>query len=183
MLFRSAITLIDQRTQALIHDGLFNLGDAGMINSSLIEIGQDGEPRFSSTLDKRAAEGWIRPNAQFQDGKPVTADDLKGTLQAYAAASSKGLISSRAYAGLFKGIELGKTDPVHNFTVSFARPQQDSKVPLSVRVLPRHAFENPDNPADWPTDAFFSRQVVGTGPFRTLSKGLGASMTQLTLAR
>lgn len=179
----NAVTIIDQRTQALIHDGLFNLGDAGSIESSLVEIDANGDSRYSSSPDRRAAEGWIKPNALFHDDQPVTVADLKATLLAFGSASAKGRIATRAYAGMFKTIsEVGK-DPLHAFVVAFSRPQAETKVPLAVRLLPRHAFENPDDPASWHQDAAYSRRPIGSGPFKVLGNGLAASKTQLTLAQ
>jgi peptide/nickel transport system substrate-binding protein len=113
----------------------------------------------------------LRKGARWHDGRPVTADDVVFSFEAYAdtalaAMSGPALEGIRATARDSATVE-----------VRFPRPgtEQLYDATAHVRVLPRHVWGEVPR-GEWAADTSLAR-LVGSGPYRVQSWQRGQSLT------
>jgi peptide/nickel transport system substrate-binding protein len=150
------------------------------------------EPRLLSRLpslqdgtivmlpDGRMQTTWsLRPNAKWQDGTPLTADDLVFTLQVYRDSSVPFALTSTG-SSTQKNIEsieaVDATTAVATWKSAYYRPFD-----LGVRQfwpLPRHilgtAFEG--DKATFANLPYWTTDYISSGPFRLADYGLGENL-------
>src|SRR3989344_1523137 len=105
----------------------------------------------------------VRTNAKWHDGAPVTVDDIIFTFQT--------IIQNPAFRNpvlknSFDGVQVASPSPN---TVTFTLPKQNSFFisQMTTGIVPKHLLENVP-PADLDVSAF-SREPVGTGPYRLIA--------------
>ncbi|HEX6511194.1 MAG TPA: peptide ABC transporter substrate-binding protein, partial [Chloroflexota bacterium] len=115
---------------------------------------------WSVSPDGKQYTFYIRPAARWQDGQPVTADDVVYTVSTIQAPDFPG---NPDLAAAWQGVQVTKLD---NLTVQFTR--SEAFAPFldyaTVGVLPAHVLGQiaaKDLPA-----AAFNRQPLGSGPYR-----------------
>lgn len=152
----SSINPVTARTQA-------DRDLAALIFSGLVALGPDGTYRpdlaSSWTVDARATT-WtftIRPDARWQDGEPVTSDDVVFTVEVLQHPDYTGSL-----APSWRGVSVSAID---DRTVSFVleSPGAGFLQDATVGLLPAHLLR--DTPVDTLADSPFSLQPVGSGPF------------------
>jgi peptide/nickel transport system substrate-binding protein len=157
----------DRDLAALVFSGLVRLGANDAILPDLAD-------RWSSD---KAGTHWtfrIRPTAQWQDGDPVTADDVVFTIK---------LLRDPAYTGQFKGswneITVKKVD---SLTVQFTlkTPLGDFLQLARQPLLPSHLLKAV--PIQALTDSAFSSAPVGAGPYRLVFWDSEHALLQLASA-
>ncbi len=152
----SSINPLTARTQA-------DRDLAALVFSGLVALGPDGtyEPDLASewTVDPKG-KTWtftIRPDATWQDGEPVTSDDVVFTV---------GVLKSPGYSGPLAASWQGVTaTAVDDRTVTFelATPIGGFLQAVTVGLLPAHLLS--ETPVETLADDPFSLQPVGSGPF------------------
>lgn len=113
----------------------------------------------------------LRPGARWHDGRPVTADDVVFSFEAYADTALGAMAGSA-----LDGVRARAVDSA-TVEVRFARPgtEQLYDATWHVRILPRHVWG--DVPPDaWAADTSLAR-LVGSGPYRVASWQRGQSLT------
>jgi peptide/nickel transport system substrate-binding protein len=153
----SSITSLTARTQA-------DRDLSRLVFSGLVARGSDATyvPDLASswTVDP-GEETWtfkLRPSAQWQDGQPVTADDVLFTV---------GLLKDPAYrsalANSWREVTAAKLDE-HTVQFSLATPIAGFLEDALVGILPRHLLAR--TPVTDLADSPFANDPVGSGPFR-----------------
>jgi peptide/nickel transport system substrate-binding protein len=102
----------------------------------------------------------LRRDVRWQDGKPVTAEDVKFTYDLAKTPETASLVGS-AFLG-----EVDRGEVVDSFTIRFhfARPHAQALEDFWWAPLPKHLLQNV-TPAEL-KNAPYNRQPVGSGPFK-----------------
>lgn len=149
-----AITDADKNLVSLIYSGLVRVGADGKTENDLadsIDISPDG---LTYTIK-------LKSGAEFQDGAPLTADDVVFTIQKILDPSLKSPLF-----GDFAGVNVRKLD---DLTVAFTlkKPYAPFIDNLSVGILPKHVWSAVTD------DEFYFSQwnilPVGSGPYKVES--------------
>ena len=147
-----------------------DIGDQVFEQLAVLQPG--GAPIDPSAYRPALAERWerldsltwrfhLRPGARWHDGRPVTAEDVRFSFEAF----SDSLLHSAAEPYLAGKVEVVPEDSA-TFTVRFAErsPEQLFDATYHVRVIPKHVWEALPA-ASWAADTSTAR-LVGSGPFR-----------------
>ena len=121
-------------------------------------------PALAAGWERRDSLTWrfhLRPGARWQDGKPVTSEDVRFSFEAFSDTA----VGSAAAPLLAGGIEVVPEDSA-TFLIRFreASPEQLYDATYHVRVIPKHVWEGVPR-TSWAADTSMAR-VVGSGPFR-----------------
>lgn len=165
-LLASATDYPAQSMDALIFSGLVKEDPAGQPKPDLAESWQVSPDGKDYTF-------FLRPNARWQDGQPVTADDVVYTVAAIQAADFPG---NTDLAAAWQNVQVTKLD---NLTIRFSRAEPFAPFLdyASVGLLPAHLLSSVA-PADLPANAF-NRQPVGSGPYRLRQMDLRAATLEV----
>ena len=103
----------------------------------------------------------IRPGARWQDGRPVTAEDVRFSFEAF----SDSAIAAPAQPYLAHRLTVTPDDST-TVRIRFAEPSTEQLYDATyhVRVVPSHIW-SAKRPADWSSDTTVAH-LVGTGPYR-----------------
>ena len=163
----TARTAADQELVALIFSGLVRLGPDG-------ELLPDLASSWTTTPDGARYTFTLRPDAAWQDGRPVTAADVAFTFRTLQDPGYGG-----PQATSWREVTVTVIDPL---TVRFdlATPLGGFLQALTQPLLPAHLLADVA-PADL-GESPFSRAPVGSGPFRLVHlDGLGADLVPAAL--
>lgn len=111
--------------------------------------------KWEISKDKKVFTFKIRDNAKFSDGKPVTAEDVKFSLDSIRDDRYKSVIQKPFYEGLDR-VEIVDAHTVKFYTKDNRYKNFDMAAGLS--ILPKHVYGNPEDK--------FSRLVVGSGAYK-----------------
>lgn len=144
---------VDRDVDRLLYRGLVRFDDRAVPQADLAEswgISQDGTVYNFS----------IRPNAVWQDGKPVTSDDVAFTVDLLR---SESLPLPQDLREFWKQVEVKILD---DRTLQFVLPEAFAPFLdyLTFGILPKHLLEA--TPPDKIANASFNNQPVGCGPYR-----------------
>ncbi|MCZ6747968.1 MAG: ABC transporter substrate-binding protein [SAR324 cluster bacterium] len=115
--------------------------------------------RWEISADNKVFTFYIDPEARWQDGKPVTAEDVKFSFDVLFHEKLKYRAKWMSYYGNVEKAEVVdprtvrftvKNDHFHNF-INVA----------SLRILPKHGFD-PDDP----NETVLAKEPMGSGPYR-----------------
>ena len=120
-------------------------------------------PRLASRWERLDSVSWrfhLRPGARWQDGRPVTAEDVRFSFQAFAD-SVLDPPARLSVAGIRVEVEDART-----FQIRFPEPSPEQlyDATFHVRVIPAHIWAGIPREA-WAADTSLSR-LVGSGPYR-----------------
>ena len=103
----------------------------------------------------------LRPDARWQDGRPVTSEDVRFSFEAFSD-SSLGSIPQPYLAGKVEVVPEGSA----TFLIRFAEPSPEQLYDATyhVRIMPKHVWESVPR-ASWAADTSTAR-LIGSGPFR-----------------
>ncbi len=146
-----AVTDADRDIGALVYSGLLRVGPDGQYVPDIAdsyEISADG---LSYTFK-------IRKNATWQDGQPITSDDIEFTIN---KAKDPGIKSPKR-AG-FEGVLVEKID---DKTIKFTLKQRYSSFleNILIGILPKHIWKNVDSDAFSYNESNLS--PIGSGPYK-----------------
>ena len=138
---------------ALIYSGLFRMEGTEPV--------PDLAEKYEWSADGKTLTVVLRENARFQNGQPVTADDVQFTVESIQDSARNSLL-----APLFRGVAVSTQD---SRTVQFVLDQPDATFPvaLCVGILPADVWE--DVPAQAARLANANVKPVGSGPYRVKS--------------
>jgi peptide/nickel transport system substrate-binding protein len=146
-----AISEADRNLVSLVYSGLMRYGKEGELLNDLAES-------VTISPDGLTYTAKLRPEAHFQDGEPVTADDVIFTVQKILDPG----IKSPLY-GDFAGVTVQKVD-AETVTFTLKRPYAPFMNNLTAGILPKHIWSTL-------TDDEFSFSQwnvlpVGSGPYK-----------------
>jgi peptide/nickel transport system substrate-binding protein len=156
-----------QSLDALIFSGLVKDDPSGQVKPDLAES-------WTISPDGKQYTFYLRPNARWQDGQPVTADDVVYTVATIQAPDFPG---NADLAAAWQGVEVTKLD---NLTVEFTRTQPFAPFLdyASVGLLPAHLLSQVP-PKDLPSE-LYNRQPVGSGPYKLRQLDLRAATLEVS---
>jgi len=121
-------------------------------------------PGLAVRWERRDSLTWrfhLRPGALWQDGVPVTAEDVRFSFAAFADP----VIDALARTAIEGRLEAFVVDSA-TVDIRFVEPSPEQLYDATyhVRIIPRHVWQ--DVPVEaWPTDTVLAR-IVGSGPYR-----------------
>lgn len=133
------------------------------------------QPRLASKWERLDSLTWrfrLRPGAHWQDGKPITSEDVRFSFDAF----SDSVIDSPARPYLEGRVSVVPEDSA-TFLIRFAAPSPEQLYDATyhVRVLPKHLWSDVPK-ATWAGDTTVAR-LVGSGPYRVAGWKRGQFVT------
>ncbi|MGH7580722.1 MAG: ABC transporter substrate-binding protein, partial [Gemmatimonadales bacterium] len=121
-------------------------------------------PELAAAWERSDSLTWrfhLRPGAQWQDGRPVTSEDVRFSFEVFSDTT----LGSAASPHLAGNVEVIPEDSA-TFLVRFAEPSPEQLYDASyhVRVIPKHVWGSVPR-ASWAADTSTAR-LIGSGPFR-----------------
>jgi microcin C transport system substrate-binding protein len=125
--------------------------------------------RWEISADKKSFTFHLNPKATWQDGRPVTAADVKFSYDALFDPKLRTRAKWEAYFGQFTGAEV-----LDAHTVRF-KAKQDNYLNFinlaGLRIIPRHAYGTGD-----PNQSPLAKQPLGSGPYEFQQWNRGQSI-------
>ncbi|HEU5014340.1 MAG TPA: peptide ABC transporter substrate-binding protein [Roseiflexaceae bacterium] len=138
-----------------------------LVFEGLMRIGVDGlpEPELAAEAPQISADGTVytftlRPDVQWQDGTPLTADDVVWTLRAVQSSAYAGDPVAR---GVWGEVLIDKLDD-HTVRCTLTAPFAPFLSQATFPILPAHLLQ--DVPPDQWATAPFNQHPIGTGPYK-----------------
>ncbi len=155
---------VDQDLVALVYTGLTRTQDGAKVVPDLAE-------RWGISADGKTYTFYMRPGLKWQDGTPVTAEDVMYTVSVIQSQDYQG---PREIAELWKNITVDSPDPQ---TVRFKLPERYTPFLeyTTLGILPAHVWRS--IPVDKHPESDRNAMAIGTGPFRVRE----ASSTRILL--
>ena len=158
-----------------------DVGD--LIYERLADLTPGGAPVDTAAFRPRLASSWeridslnlrfhLRPGARWQDGRPLTAEDVVFSFDAYADS----LVDAGARAYIADRVTAVAEDPA-TVRIHFAEPSPEQLYDATyhVRILPRHIWGAIPREA-WAADTAMAH-LIGSGPYRLRSWEHAQSLT------
>lgn len=149
-----AISDADRDLVALVYSGLLRATPNGDYIPDLAE-------RYEISDDGRVYTFYLRGNATFHNGTPVTAEDVVFTIQKTQDAALKS--PERAN---WDGVEVAEVDP-HTVTFTLKSPYAPFIANLTLGIIPKSLWQNISDD-EFPFSDL-NASPVGSGPFRVKS--------------
>jgi len=146
-------TMSEARLDELVFDGLYTDDMELRSTPALVDTAEVAEDRMSTTLH-------LKPDVQWHDGEPFTADDVVFTIQAMQNPATASTEAGRV--GWIKNAV--KVDD-HTVHLDFKRPEYAPEDKLHFKILPAHEFDS----TTVKRSNAFRNKPVGTGPFQVVS--------------
>jgi peptide/nickel transport system substrate-binding protein len=108
--------------------------------------------------DARRYEFDLVTNAVWHDGKPVTSEDVKFTLE-------YGLKNSAIVKSVFGALDSVNASDPHKVVLTFSKPAATAFALLGdpiLNILPKHVYDTPGDPRQNPANL----KPIGSGPYR-----------------
>ena len=112
---------------------------------------------WSTSLDSRSFSFQLDPRATFDDGTPVTARDVRFTIERIRDPS----VPAVARKSDFEDLESVETVSDRAVRVRFSRPYSERLLAFDLPILPEHVFRGGQKAA-----REYGRRPVGNGPYR-----------------
>jgi peptide/nickel transport system substrate-binding protein len=156
-----------------------DIGD--LVWERLADLAPGGAPMDEASFRPRLASRWehldsltirfhLRPRAEWQDGRPLTAGDVAFSFSAYQDTALAAL-AGPALAGIRA---LAVDDSTLDVRFPRAHPEQLYDATWHVRVIPRHVWEAAPR-LEWAADTSVAR-LIGSGPFRVVRWARGEAL-------
>jgi peptide/nickel transport system substrate-binding protein len=165
----SGINDVDNDIASLVYSSLFKTNPNGILQKDLIdsyEISGDGKTYSFKIIE----------NAKWQDGRPVTADDIVFTFNAILNSQYKSNLRQS-----FLGVSIQKQD---DFRFKFVLPEPYAAFLdlLTFGVMPAHVWS--EIPAESAQLAELNMKPIGSGPYKPvgLSKDKSGKIKEYALA-
>jgi peptide/nickel transport system substrate-binding protein len=137
-------------------------GICSLIFSGLTKIDKDLEVigdlarDWEVSEDKLTITFYLKEGVQWQDGRELTADDIKFTYQAILDPKN-----ASPYIASYQDIEEIKIIDKHTVQFKYQRPYAPALSKLGMGIIPKHILED-ENIRESP----FKRQPTGSGPYK-----------------
>ncbi len=143
----------DRDINSLIFSGLIRFDSHGLPQPDLAES-------WGTSADGTIYNFTLRPNAVWQDGTPVTSDDVVFTINLIM---SSGSLFPQDIKDLWSEIEIKQLDE-KNLKFTLTEPYAPFLDYVTFGVLPKHLLESV--PPEQLSSADFNLKPVGTGPYK-----------------
>jgi peptide/nickel transport system substrate-binding protein len=150
----TARTQADRDLVALVFSGLVRNGPDGTIVPDLAE-------RWTVNDTGAIWTFYLRPEARWQDGEPVTSEDVAFTIQTLQDPAYTG-----PAAGSWNEVSVTTPDP-HTVVMTLATPLGGFLQAATQAIAPAHLLA--DTPVGLLAQHPFGRQPIGSGPFAVIS--------------
>ncbi|MDE2213255.1 MAG: peptide ABC transporter substrate-binding protein [Patescibacteria group bacterium] len=162
-----AISDSDEDLTALVYSGLLRAAPDGSYTPDLASS-------YNVSPDGKTYTVHIRPNARFQNGTPVTADDVVFTVQEAQDPSIKSPLEAN-----WQGISVQAPDP-QTVVFTLQKPYAPFVANLTMGILPKALWQNV-SAEDFPFSEL-NTQPIGSGPYEVgsiarTSSGVASSYT------
>lgn len=133
-------------------------------------------PGLASRWERLDSLTWrftLRDGARWQDGRPVTAQDVQYSFDVFADS----VIDANARSSLVANISSVNASDSNAVLIHFTHPYSEQLYDATyhVRIVPRHIWESVGPREKWSEDTTLSR-LVGSGPYRLESWQRGQSL-------
>jgi peptide/nickel transport system substrate-binding protein len=145
--------IADRAIDRLIFSGLIRFDPSGIPQADLAES-------WGVSADGTIYNITIRPKATWQDGTPVTSDDVLFTINLLRSANSAFSADVRS---LWDNVEITRLDD-KNIKFTLKEPFVPFLDYLTFGILPKHLLETVS--ADQLSNADFNKAPVGSGPYK-----------------
>ncbi len=138
--------LVDEQVASLVHDTLLAFDDAGKVQPSVATAWELKSPTTVALT--------LRSDVKFHDGKPVTAEDIKATIDRLG----EGKLAQSMV--VVPGIKVNIASPT---SIEVVSPQPFGVILNAlafIKILPKANIDNPDN---------FKKGALGSGPYKFVS--------------
>ena len=142
----------DRDVDRLLFSGLIRFDSHGLPQPDLAES-------WGTSADGTIYNFTLRPNALWQDGTPVTSDDVIFTIDRLKTGS----LYPQDVKDLWNAIEVKRLDD-HNLKFTLPEPFAPFLDYVTFGVLPKHILDS--TPPDQLANADFNIHPVGTGPYK-----------------
>ncbi|MEW6404242.1 MAG: peptide ABC transporter substrate-binding protein [Chloroflexota bacterium] len=143
----------DRDVNRLIFSGLIRFDSHGMPQPDLVES-------WGVSVDGTVYNFFLRPDARWHDGTPVTSDDVIYTIELI---KSSGSLFPQDIKELWSQVEVKQLND-REFQFRLPEPFAPFLDYATFGVLPKHLFES--IPADQLASADFNLHPIGTGPYK-----------------
>lgn len=143
---------VDSGVERLVFSGLFKQDQNNKLAAELATKWEVDDTGTTYTVH-------LKPNLLWQDGEPLTADDVVFTYNMIQNPDAKSSLASS-----WQGIAVSSTDPLK---IVFKLPSLLSAFPYSLTngIIPKHLLKN-ISPTQLRSATFNTTKPVGAGPFR-----------------
>lgn len=150
---------------------------AEIMFSGLTKVNSNGgytgdlSDHWDASADKKTYTFYLRPNLHWQDGQPLTADDVAFTVSAIQNPDTRSPLNAD-----WKGVQV---DVLNSTTVRFTLPTSYSEFlyTTTVGILPRHLLANV-KPSLLRVHEF-NQKPVGSGPYKYVSGSADTGVVRL----
>lgn len=149
----------DQVEDINVNDGIFNTYREAFLTKSLLRVDSSGDfvPALAESWETEDAKKWtfhLVDNATWHDGEPVTAEDIKFSLE---------YLPEKLGGSNWNIIESVEAPDEHTVIINLDSPDGNFLTNLlMLRTVPKHIFENIDDPAKFNDP----KSAIGCGPYR-----------------
>ncbi len=156
-------TMSEARLNELVFEGLFTDDLDLRSTPRLAESWRVADDHLSMTID-------LRRDVLWQDGQPLTANDVVFTIQAYQSRET-----GSTEAGRVGFIDTVAAQGDYTVVLGFTKPEHQPEDKLHFKILPAHRFDGPDVKR-----THRSRSTpIGTGPWRVVGFNDDNSITMV----
>ena len=122
--------------------------------------------KWTISKNKKVFEFELR-ESKWTDGKPVTADDVKFSLEHINNPQFKSI-----WVGSFQGIEKIEVINPRKIRITAKAPQFElwKSIAVTLKVVPQHYYSDPQSP-------LYSKNALGSGPYKILNFESGLKFT------
>lgn len=162
---------VDKDLTELVYAGLMKYDENGKIVPDLVK----NFPKISE--DGKEYEFDLKENIFWQDGKPITSDDVIFTINVIQNADYKSPLRIS-----WLGVETEKiSDSV--FRLKLKNPYNSFLETTTLKILPKHIWQN-ISPENFPL-SFYNLKPIGSGPFKLkeIKKRESGEITSIELVR
>jgi peptide/nickel transport system substrate-binding protein len=146
-----------------VQSGIATMFPAAQLFASPLRMGADWKPqpflaeRWELSPDNRSVMLQLRKNAVFHDGKPITAEDIKFSIETVR--------DNHPFKSMYAPVNAVTISDTHTAVVRLSEPHPALLLALSTSltpILPKHIFGDGTDPKVHPRNA----SPVGSGPFK-----------------
>ncbi len=112
--------------------------------------------KWEIAKDKKSVTFFLRDNAKFSDGTPVTADDVKFSFDAIKDLKYKAIVMREYLSGIDRA-EIIDPKTIKFYFKDLKYKNFDALAGGILKILPKHVYKNPNEK--------YTRVLVGAGPY------------------
>jgi peptide/nickel transport system substrate-binding protein len=166
--FAADAAIVRQVAEAIMMTGLATINEKGefvpVLAAELPTVENGGLSKDYQTITWK-----LRPNLKWSDGKPITSDDIKFTIEVLSNPKSGALVGTTGFDQIAKV----ETPDEQTAVLTYSAPYPGYIDQFSYGLFPRHATGKAEDMPNWK----WNRNPVGAGPFMVSDWVSGESIT------